>query len=94
MSTEPQYPPTGPALTERIDRALDELRPFLRSDGGDIRVIGVRPDLVVEVELEGACAHCAQAAMTMRAGVEEAVRRAVPEIKEVVAVNMPASAMG
>ena len=82
------------ALTERIDRALDELRPFLRSDGGDIRVVGVRDNLVVEVELQGACAHCAQAAMTMRAGVEEAVRRVVPEVTEVVAINMPTSAMG
>ncbi len=81
-------------LVERIDRALDELRPFLRSDGGDITVLNVREDLVVEVELQGACAHCAQAAMTMRAGVEEAVRRVVPEVKEVVAVNMPTSSVG
>ncbi|RPG80545.1 MAG: NifU family protein [Crocinitomicaceae bacterium TMED114] len=80
------------ALRERIDRALDELRPFLRSDGGDITVMAVKEDLTVEVELQGACAHCAQAAMTMRAGVEEAVRRAVPEVTQVVAVNMPASA--
>lgn len=87
--------PSAPSeLLDRIDRALDELRPFLRSDGGDIRVLAVREDLVVEVELQGACAHCAQAAMTMRAGVEEAVRRVVPEVVEVVAVNMPASAMG
>jgi Fe-S cluster biogenesis protein NfuA len=81
-------------LVERIDRALDELRPFLRSDGGDITVLHVREDLVVEVELQGACAHCAQAAMTMRAGVEEAVRRVVPEVKEVIAVNMPTSSAG
>ncbi len=81
-------------LCERIDRALDELRPFLKSDGGDIKVLAVREDLTVEVELQGACAHCAQAAMTMRAGVEEAVRRVVPEVQRVVAVNMPASAMG
>lgn len=79
-------------LSQRIDRALEELRPFLRSDGGDIRVVDVKEDLTVEVELQGACAHCAQAAMTMRAGVEEAVRRAVPEVTKVVAVNMPASA--
>jgi len=85
--------PDSAALKERIDRALDELRPFLRSDGGDITVVDVRDDLVVEVELQGACAHCAQAAMTMRAGVEEAVRRVVPEVKEVVAVNMPASSL-
>ena len=81
-------------LRERIARALDELRPFLKSDGGDIKVLTVREDLTVEVELLGACAHCAQAAMTMRAGVEEAVRRVVPEVQRVVAVNMPASAMG
>jgi len=79
-------------LSQRIDKALEELRPFLRSDWGDIRVVDVKEDLTVEVELQGACAHCAQAAMTMRAGVEEAVRRAVPEVTKVVAVNMPASA--
>ena len=82
------------ALRERIDRALEELRPFLRSDGGDITVTAVKEDLTVEVELQGACAHCAQAAMTMKAGVEEAVRRAVPEVTRVVAVNMPGSARG
>jgi Fe-S cluster biogenesis protein NfuA len=82
------------ALRMRIDRALDELRPFLRSDGGDITVLAVKDDLTVEVELQGACAHCAQAAMTMRAGVEEAVRRAVPEVTQVLAVNMPESAKG
>lgn len=82
------------ALRMRIDRALDELRPFLRSDGGDITVLTVKDDLTVEVELQGACAHCAQAAMTMRAGVEEAVRRAVPEVTQVLAVNMPESAKG
>ena len=82
------------ALRERIDRALEELRPFLRSDGGDITVLAVKEDLTVEVELQGACAHCAQAAMTMKAGVEEAVRRAVPEVTRVVAVNMPDSARG
>lgn len=89
MSTPDSHP-----LSARIDQALEELRPFLRSDGGDIRVVGVREDLVVEVELQGACAHCAQAAMTMKAGVEEAVRRVVPEVREVVAVNMPDSARG
>ena len=82
------------ALRERIDRALEELRPFLRSDGGDITVMAVKEDLTVEVELQGACAHCAQAAMTMKAGVEEAVRRAVPEVTRVVAVNMPDSDRG
>jgi len=87
-----QAHPDQDALRERIDRALEELRPFLRSDGGDIMVMAVKEDLTVEVELQGACAHCAQAAMTMRAGVEEAVRRAVPEVTQVVAVNMPASA--
>ncbi len=81
-------------LHARIDRALEELRPFLRSDGGDIQLVGVLEDWTVEVELQGACAHCAQAAMTMRAGVEEAVKRAVPEVTAVRAVNMPESARG
>ncbi len=81
-------------LRKRIDCALDELRPFLRSDGGDISVLAVKEDLTVEVELQGACAHCSQAAMTMRAGVEEAVRRAVPEVTQVLAVNMPETAKG
>ena len=73
---------------------MEELRPFLRSDGGDIQLVGVLEDWTVEVELQGACAHCAQAAMTMRAGVEEAVKRAVPEVTAVRAVNMPESARG
>ena len=89
-----ETPAPNQNLHDRIDRALEELRPFLRSDGGDITVMAVKEDLTVEVELQGACAHCAQAAMTMKAGVEEAVRRAVPEVNRVVAVNMPDSARG
>ena len=87
-----ETPATTQDLHARIDRALEELRPFLRSDGGDIQLVGVLEDWTVEVELQGACAHCAQAAMTMRAGVEEAVKRAVPEVTAVRAVNMPGSA--
>ena len=87
-------PATTQDLHARIDRALEELRPFLRSDGGDIQLVGVLEDWTVEVELQGACAHCAQAAMTMRAGVEEAVKRAVPEVTAVRAVNMPEAARG
>lgn len=76
-------------LHQRINLALEELRPFLEADGGDIRLLDVDADLNVRVELHGACAHCSQAAMTMKAGVEEVIRRAAPEVKTVSAVNMP-----
>lgn len=76
-------------LIQRIKLALTELRPYLESDGGDIRLLDLDADMNVRVELHGACASCSQAAMTMKAGVEEVIRRAVPEVKSVVAVNMP-----
>ena len=76
-------------LHQRINLALEELRPFLEADGGDIRLLDVDADLNVRVELHGACSHCSQAAMTMKAGVEEVIRRAAPEVKRVSAVNMP-----
>jgi Fe-S cluster biogenesis protein NfuA len=76
-------------MNDRINQALEELRPFLKSDGGDIVLVGIDEDLTVRVELLGACAQCSQAALTMKGGVEEVLRRAVPEIKSVVAINMP-----
>jgi len=76
-------------LHQRINLALEEVRPFLQADGGDIRLLDVDADLNVRVELIGACATCGQAAMTMKAGVEEVIRRAAPEVKSVAAVNMP-----
>ena len=74
-------------LHERIEKALDSVRGYLRSDGGDVRVIQIREDdMVVELELLGNCESCSMSSMTMKAGIEEVIKRMVPEIRGVVAV--------
>jgi Fe-S cluster biogenesis protein NfuA len=70
----------------RVLEALDKVRPYLQEDGGDIRLVEVNIP-IVKVELLGACVHCDMSAMTMKVGVEELIKRAVPEITSVVAIN-------
>ena len=71
----------------RIESALSDLRPFLNADGGDISLDRITPEGVARVRLHGSCSDCAMSPMTMKAGVEEAIKRAVPEIRSVEAVN-------
>ncbi|MBL7963064.1 MAG: NifU family protein [Flavobacteriales bacterium] len=73
---------------ERIEAALADLRPFLAADGGDITLEEVTTDGIARVRLHGACTNCAMSPMTMKAGVEDAIKRAVPQIKAVEAVNI------
>ncbi len=73
-------------IVKRIEVALDSIRPYLEADGGDIRILNVN-EQKVEVELLGACSSCAMSPMTLKAGVEEAIKKAVPEIKTVVAIS-------
>jgi len=80
------------AITERANRALNDLRPFLEADGGDISLEEVTADGVARVKLHGACSGCAMSPMTMKAGVEEAIKRVAPEIRSVEAVNIGAVA--
>ncbi len=75
-------------LDKRIKSAIDSIRPYLEADGGDVRIVGVNKDNVLEIELLGACCTCPMSAMTLTAGVEEAVRRMAPEISGVNAVNL------
>lgn len=75
-------------MLERIETALEKIRPFLITDGGNVRVLEVTEDMVVKLELEGACESCPMSHMTMKAGIEEAIKRDIPEVKEVVAVNV------
>jgi Fe-S cluster biogenesis protein NfuA len=75
------------SLTRRVDEALDEIRPHLQMDGGDIEIVEITPDLVVRVRWKGNCESCNMSIMTMRAGVEQAIRNKVPEIHSVEAVN-------
>ncbi|MFN3341217.1 MAG: NifU family protein [Flavobacteriales bacterium] len=74
-------------LNEKIELAIAKIRPYLEADGGNIELVGVTLDFVAEVRLLGACSSCSMSAMTMRAGVEETIRREVPEIRAVVAIN-------
>ncbi len=75
-------------MIERIEAALEKIRPFLLADGGDVKVLEVTEDMVVRLELLGACGTCPMSPMTMKAGVEEAIKREIPEITGVEAVNV------
>ncbi len=70
----------------KIENALEQVRPFLKADGGDISLVEVTDDNVVRVKLHGACHGCSISHITMKAGVEEAIKNAVPEIRTVEAV--------
>lgn len=74
-------------ITTRVEKALEGLRPYLEADGGDIRLVEVTSDLHVKVELHGACADCQMIHMTMKGGVEQAIRAAAPEVVKVEAIN-------
>ena len=73
-------------LTLRVKAALAELRPFLEADGGDITLDDISEKGVVRVRLHGACSNCSMSAMTMKAGVEEAIKRVAPEVVKVEAI--------
>ncbi len=76
------------SVTLRAQKALDDLRPFLEADGGDISLEEITADGIARVKLHGACCGCAMSPMTMKAGVEEAIKRVAPEIHSVEAVNI------
>lgn len=71
------------SVRSRVLKALDEIRPFLKSDGGDIKLKSIRGK-VVEVALEGSCVHCSVNQMTLKSGVEWTIKKYVPEIEEVI----------
>ena len=75
------------ALYRRVEEALDTIRPYLEADGGNVEVVEITDEQVLKLELKGACKTCNMSAMTMKAGIEETIRRAVPEIKEIISVN-------
>ena len=74
-------------LLERVDAALESVRPHLKVDGGNVEVVGVTEDMHVQIKWMGNCESCNMSAMTLRAGIEEAIRSKTPEIKGVVAIN-------
>lgn len=74
-------------LTAKVETALESIRPYLKADGGDVELVNVSEDGIVEVKLTGACVGCPMSQMTLRAGVERAVLREVPGIRRVEAVS-------
>lgn len=78
-------------LTKKIEDALDQIRPYLKADGGDVSLVEITDDKIVKLELLGACKSCSMSMMTMKAGIEETIRRSVPEITGVEAVNLAAA---
>ena len=74
-------------LKIRVEDALQTMRPFLEADGGDMELVDITDNMVVIVRLLGSCKTCGMSDMTMKAGVEEAVKRSVPEIIAVEAIN-------
>jgi Fe-S cluster biogenesis protein NfuA len=73
-------------MKERVQEALDSIRPFLQADGGDVELVEVKEDGTVYVRLMGACGGCPMSQMTLKAGIEERVKEQVPEVKSVEAV--------
>ncbi|MGA0558233.1 NifU family protein [Larkinella sp. VNQ87] len=75
-------------LLDRVETALNTIRPYLEADGGNVKVLEVTNDKVVRLELVGACGSCPMSAMTFKAGLEEAILKAVPEVSRVEATNL------
>jgi len=75
-------------LLAKVDLALDNIRPYLKADGGDVKILSIDENNIVKLELLGSCSSCPMSTMTLKAGVEEAIKRAVPEINGVEAINI------
>ena len=78
---------TDKHIINKIEEALTTIRPYLESDSGDINLVEVTDDMIVKVKLIGACSSCNVSMMTLKNGVEVAIKNAVPEVKEVIDVT-------
>lgn len=75
-------------IEDKVKNVINQIRPYLEADGGDISFVNLTDDYVVNVQLHGACASCTMSIMTLKQGVEQAVQKAIPEIKSVEAINL------
>ena len=73
-------------MRDKVETALDQIRPALQADGGDVELVDVTPDGIVQVRLKGACSGCPMSTMTLKMGIERALKQQIPEVKEVVSV--------
>ncbi len=76
-------------LFAKIEKALDGIRSYLIADGGNVKIVEISDDNIVKIEFLGACVSCNMSVMTFRGGIEDAIMKAAPEVKKVIAVNMP-----
>ena len=74
-------------IEEKVLIALDEIRPFLASDGGDISLVSIEKDSLVKVQLHGACVSCTVNQMTLKTGVEMTIKKHAPQIEKVISVD-------
>jgi len=75
-------------LLQKVENALDTIRPYLKADGGDVSIEEITPDNVVRLRLLGSCGSCPMSIMTLKAGIEQAIKREVPEIEGIEAINL------
>ena len=78
---------TSEEVRSNVEKALEEIRPFLKSDGGDISLLDIEDDRLVRVQLKGACVDCSVNQMTLRSGVEMTIKKYVPQIERVVNIQ-------
>jgi Fe-S cluster biogenesis protein NfuA len=78
---------TTEELRLNVEKALDEIRPFLQSDGGDITLLSIEDNKLVKVQLQGACVGCSVNQMTLKSGVEMTIKRYAPQIEEVINIE-------
>ena len=76
------------SLTDQVEAALDTIRPYLEADGGNVSVEEITPEKVVKLKLLGSCGSCPISIMTLKAGIEQAILKAVPEITGIEAINL------
>lgn len=73
-------------MREKVEAVLDKVRPSLMADGGNVELVEITPDNIVKVKLQGHCGGCPMATMTMEFGIKKAIKEAIPEVKDVVAI--------
>jgi Fe-S cluster biogenesis protein NfuA len=73
-------------MEEKVKEVIEQIRPFLKADGGDVEIVEITGDGTVKVRLTGACGHCPMSTMTLKMGIEKRLKESIPEVKEVVAV--------
>lgn len=74
-------------IEQKVNSAISLIRPFLNDDGGDVELVEVTPDRIVKVRLTGSCKDCSMKQSTLRGGIEETIKKAVPEISAVIAIE-------